>query len=139
MPMLVIGMGIGLPWGLMDGLAVSVVPRERAGMATGIFSTVRVAGEGVALAVVGATLSHLVAVRLVQAGVGGDQTAAGHRLSVGDLSAALLSVPGSDSGLLTAAYADAFATLLYILSGITLMTAVIIVVFLGQSDRNESS
>lgn len=46
LPMLVIGIGAGLPWGLMDGLSISVVPAERAGMATGIFSTVRVAGEG---------------------------------------------------------------------------------------------
>ena len=44
------------PWGLMDGLSVSVVPKERAGMATGIFSTTRVAGEGIALAIVGAVL-----------------------------------------------------------------------------------
>jgi len=55
-PLLLIGAGIGLPWGLMDGLAVSVVPRERAGMASGIFNTVRVAGEGIALALVGAGL-----------------------------------------------------------------------------------
>ena len=57
-PLLLIGLGIGLPWGLMDGLAVSVVPSERAGMATGIFSTVRVAGEGMALALVGAAWRH---------------------------------------------------------------------------------
>ncbi len=43
LPMLMIGTGISLPWGLMDGLAVDVVPSERAGMAMGIFSTVRVA------------------------------------------------------------------------------------------------
>jgi len=60
-PMLVIGVGISLPWGLMDGMAVSVVPKERAGMATGIFSTTRVAGEGVAIAVVMALLSALTA------------------------------------------------------------------------------
>jgi hypothetical protein len=47
-PMLAIGIGAGMPWGLMDGLSVSVVPKERAGMATGIFSTTRVAGEGIA-------------------------------------------------------------------------------------------
>ncbi|GAA0525701.1 MFS transporter [Pigmentiphaga daeguensis] len=49
-PMLLIGIGTGLPWGLMDDLSVSVVPKERAGMATGIFSTMRLAGEAVALA-----------------------------------------------------------------------------------------
>ena len=51
-PLLLIGLGSGLPWGLMDGLSVSVVPKERAGMASGIFSTTRVAGEGIALALV---------------------------------------------------------------------------------------
>ncbi|VTR54344.1 drug resistance MFS transporter, drug:H+ antiporter-2 (14 Spanner) (DHA2) family [Serratia fonticola] len=30
--MLIIGIGTGFPWGLMDGLAVSVVPKEQAGM-----------------------------------------------------------------------------------------------------------
>lgn len=32
-PMLLIGIGNDLPWGLMDALSVSVVPKERAGMA----------------------------------------------------------------------------------------------------------
>jgi len=41
LPMLVIGCGTGLPWGLIDGRSVSVVPKERAGMATGIFSPTR--------------------------------------------------------------------------------------------------
>lgn len=59
-PMVLIGIGTGAPWGLMDGLAVSVVPTERAGMATGIFSTARVAGEGVALAATRAVLLSLV-------------------------------------------------------------------------------
>ena len=59
--MLLIGIGSGLPWGLMDNLSVSVVPPQRAGMATGIFSTVRVAGEGVALATVSSLFSLLVA------------------------------------------------------------------------------
>lgn len=63
-PMLLIGLGTGLPWGLMDGLSVSVVPKERAGMATGIFSTTRVAGEGVALAIVSAILASLAKARL---------------------------------------------------------------------------
>ncbi|MGM3304349.1 hypothetical protein ACS26S_27150, partial [Bacillus cereus group sp. BC12] len=58
-PMVTIGIGAGMPWGLMDGLSVSVVPKERAGMATGIFSTTRVAGEGIALAIVGAVLAGL--------------------------------------------------------------------------------
>ena len=56
-PLLVAGIGAGLPWGLMDDLAISIVPKERAGMATGIFSTMRVAGEAIALAIVGAVIA----------------------------------------------------------------------------------
>ncbi len=54
--LMLIGAGTALPWGLMDGLSVSVVPVQRAGMAAGIFGTVRVAGEGIALAAVTARL-----------------------------------------------------------------------------------
>lgn len=58
-PMLLIGIGVSLPWALMDDLSVSVVPTERAGMAAGIFNTVRVAGEGIALASVAVMLASL--------------------------------------------------------------------------------
>lgn len=60
-PMFLVGIGNGLPWGLMDALSVSVVPKERAGMAAGIFTTMRVAGEAIAIAVIGAVLVGLTA------------------------------------------------------------------------------
>jgi len=41
LPMLVIGCGTGLPWGLIDGRSVNVVPKERVAMANGIFSPTR--------------------------------------------------------------------------------------------------
>lgn len=66
--MVMIGCGSGLPWGLMDNLSVSVVPPQRAGMATGIFSTVRVAGEGVALASVSTLFSQLLVNQLSSQG-----------------------------------------------------------------------
>jgi hypothetical protein len=47
--------------GLMDGLSVTVVPKERAGMASGIFNSTKVAREGVALAVVSAALAVMTA------------------------------------------------------------------------------
>lgn len=72
LPLSLIGAGIGFPWGLMDGLAIEVVPREKAGVATGMFSTVRVASEGLVLALVSAVYSWLIA---RNAGVS-DQTAA---------------------------------------------------------------
>jgi MFS family permease len=129
-PMIMIGAGISLPWGLMDGLAVSVVPKERAGMATGIFSTTRVAGEGVALAVVSAVLSALTAGHL--AGAPGRAAAAAQQLVTGDLVAASQILPGVGPTLLVQGYAAAFGSLLMLLTAITVMTAIIVFVFLGR-------
>lgn len=129
-PMAVIGIGISLPWGLMDGLAVSVVPAERAGMATGIFSTVRVAGEGVALAIVSAVLSALTAGHLA-----GEQVREGaQKLVTGDVAGAAGALPQLDRPALIQAYGDAFATLLLLLAAITIVTAVVVFVFLGRRE-----
>lgn len=125
-PMAVIGIGISLPWGLMDGLAVSVVPKERAGMATGIFSTTRVAGEGVALAAVSAVLSGLTASYLEAAGAGAGATIAAQRLVTGSLDSAASVVPGLDHAALVHGYSNAFGVLLLVLAAITVLTALVI-------------
>ncbi len=138
-PMLVIGVGMSLPWGLMDGLAVSVVPKERAGMATGIFSTTRVAGEGLALAIVGAGLSALVANRLVHHAAVPTEVAAAvaQRLVAGDLGGAtLLWHPLSPEVMANAyrqAYQSAFATLALVLASVTGTTAATVFIFLGRA------
>ncbi len=127
-PLAMIGIGIGLPWGLMDGLAVSVVPKERAGMAAGLFSTTRVAGEGIALAVVGALLAGFIRGHLVA----GDQAAAreaAQYLVTGNLRLAALALPVTD---LRAAYAAAFHDLLLVLAAITVVTAIVIFVMLHR-------
>ena len=130
LPMAVIGIGISLPWGLMDGLAVSVVPSERAGMATGIFSTVRVAGEGVALAIVSAVLSALTSGHLA-----GEHTREGaQKLVTGDVAGAAGALPQLARPVLIQAYGEAFATLLLLLAAITVVTAVVVFVFLGRRE-----
>jgi MFS family permease len=133
--MATVGVGISLPWGLMDGLAVSVVPKERAGMAAGIFSTTRVAGEGVALAVVTAVLSALVAART---GAGHAASAAAQRLVIGDLAAAVKLVPTLSPAALRHAYDEAFQRLLQMLAGVTLVTAAVVFLFLGRRDAAQS-
>lgn len=132
-PLLSIGVGIGLPWGLMDGLAVSVVPRERAGMAAGIFNTVRVAGEGVALALVGAGLTALVALHLSSqrsdlhgSPVPTPWVAAAQSVTTGDMPQALALLPGLGRAAVLEAYGHAFSTLLQILAGATVVTALVI-------------
>lgn len=130
-PLLLIGLGIGLPWGLMDGLAVTVVPRERAGMATGIFSTVRVAGEGIALAVVGAALAELLARELaaiwpsMQHG-----SAVAQMLVTGNMQGALALMQGASAAELLKAYGLAFSSLLDVLAGVTVLTALGVFAFL---------
>lgn len=130
-PLMLIGVGIALPWGLMDGLAVSVVPRERAGMAVGIFNTTRVACEGVALAIVMATLSGFTAAHLAAQGTASStQAAAAAQLLVtGNLGEAAQHLPQAGAIVLVQAYEAAFDWLLIVLAAITVMTA--IVVFLG--------
>ncbi|MFE0178863.1 MFS transporter [Streptomyces sp. NPDC059002] len=59
-PLVVIGIGIGLIFGLMDGAAVSTVPATRVGMATGMFNTIRLASEAVAVAGMVAAMVSLV-------------------------------------------------------------------------------
>lgn len=55
-PFLVIGIGVGIAFGVQDGAAVSSVEPSRAGMAAGMFNTMRLGGEAVAIAVVGMLL-----------------------------------------------------------------------------------
>ncbi|MER9302030.1 MFS transporter [Mesorhizobium sp. M0496] len=130
-PLMLIGVGIALPWGLMDGLAVSVVPRERAGMAVGIFNTTRVACEGVALAIVMATLSGFNAAQLTAQGMASpvDAAAAAQLLVTGNVGATAQYLPMASATILIQAYETAFDRLLIVLAAITVMTA--IVVFLG--------
>jgi MFS family permease len=140
LPMVVIGVGAGLPWGLMDGLSVSVVPKERAGMATGIFSTTRVAGEGIAIAIVGALLAALIQGGLSHR-LGGTAAGASHIamatqcLETGDMAHALRLLPGVSRSSLTEAYVNAFRKLLYVLIAITLLSALTVFGFLGGARK----
>lgn len=133
-PLLLIGLGISLPWGLMDGLAVSVVPKERAGMATGIFSTTRVAGEGVALAIVSAVLSALTASNLGPE-AGANAAAMAQRVVTGNLTDAALLAPQTSHVVLLHAYGDAFSALLWLLTGITVATAAVVFFFIGRGSK----
>lgn len=134
-PMVTIGVGAGMPWGLMDGLSVSVVPKERAGMATGIFSTTRVAGEGIALAIVGAVLAGFARTGLTQAaGAVGTPDAtlrAAARLATGDLAGAAVALPGVGHAALLASYTHAFDRLLIGLAVVTVLCAGVVFAFLG--------
>ncbi|SNB66866.1 Major Facilitator Superfamily protein [Arboricoccus pini] len=138
-PMLLIGLGASMPWGLMDGLSISVVPKERAGMAAGIFNTTRVAGEGVALAIVTAVLAALLQSSLVNSLANMEAVSTtlimnvAERLATGNLEQAKNLLPEVDRSFLAQSYADAFRVLTYILIAITIISSAIVFVILGRS------
>lgn len=117
--MMIIGIGAGFPWGLMDGLAVSVVPKEQAGMAAGIFNTTRVAGEGIALAISIAMLTTLVNNNLLRLQPQSDNGELVRRLVMGDMSHS----KNLDHSLVLAAYQAGFSTLLLMLITFTVVSA----------------
>ncbi|VFR78993.1 Permeases of the major facilitator superfamily [plant metagenome] len=141
-PMLLIGIGNGLPWGLMDALSVSVVPKERAGMAAGIFTTMRVAGEAIAIAAIGAVLVGLTTANLRAAAQAGslslpqDATAiasqigasAGHGSSTGAGSA----TDGAIIELAHHAYTSAFHSIFGVLAVLSALTALVCIVTLRR-------
>ncbi|MFS2223812.1 MFS transporter [Pantoea sp. B65] len=133
--MVIIGAGSGLPWGLMDGLSVSVVPEERAGMATGIFSTIRVAGEGVALALVTTLLSGLIATPLAAITPAASARSAAQYLASGNLSAAARQLPLSETAL-QQIWLQAFDQLLLLLMAITLLCALLVQISLRHKTAN---
>jgi hypothetical protein len=83
-PLLLTGVGVGLAFGVMDNAAVSTVPLENAGAAAGIFNTMRLAGEAVAIAGAGAVLTTWTAVHLPSAVSGSATVIAGHAVQ-GDI------------------------------------------------------
>ena len=133
-PLLLIGAGISLPWGLMDGLAVSVVPVERAGMAAGIFNTTRVAGEGIALAIVAALLATftVTALRALPGVNAQDAALAAPLLAVGELRQAAALLPHASVQELAQAYGAAFRHLLQVLAAISTASALLLLAFLRQ-------
>ena len=140
-PLALIGVGIGLPWGLMDGMAVSVVEKERVGMATGIFNCVRVSADGIAIAVAGALLAFLIQGGLLGALGTADPAAvieAANRAALGDLAQAGALVSG-ERALLLATYDQAFRWVLYVLAASSALTALLVFALLGRARTHEEA
>ncbi|MGW5452100.1 MFS transporter [Nocardia sp. NPDC003979] len=74
-PMVLLGLGFGLPIGLVDGHALSVVPPERGGTAAGVLNFFRIGSEAVFVAGYAIVLSAVVGRQL--SGAAAHDTAAG--------------------------------------------------------------
>lgn len=128
LPLLLVGIGIGMPWGLMDAMAVSTVSPERVGMATGIFNTVRVSADGVAIAIASALLATLIQDHISPAAATTPHASlleASSRAALGEIHTAVSLLPGFES-LLLQSYAASFINILYGLAGLAAITACVV-------------
>lgn len=105
-------------------------------MATGIFSTTRVAGECIALAMVNAILAALTQARVISAmkpdAASATVSEAAARLAAGDHDRASVLLPDVARGTLQHIYADAFGHLLGGLTVVTLFCAIAVFAFLSR-------
>lgn len=139
--MLITGAGAALPWGLMDGLAISSVPVEKAGMAAGLFNTVRVAVEGIALAMVSAFLTEMNDLNLNETVNGfspqGIHLAASW-LGGGNIKQTIAILPGVPREVVHDRYDNAYSLLFHVLAAVTFVCAIIIWSMLGHKAHDSA-
>jgi len=134
-PLLTIGVGFGISLAILDAAAVSSVASARAGMAAGMFNTMRVTGESVAIAALGAVLTATTQSRLGDV-LGGEAAGrATSRLLQGDMSGAAASAPGGGPvdfvQAAGQAYSGAMHVALWSLAGLSVLGAVVIGLLTG--------
>ncbi|EWC63984.1 major facilitator superfamily MFS_1 [Actinokineospora spheciospongiae] len=139
-PLLVIGTGVGISFGLLDGAAIGTVDPARAGMAAGMFNTMRLTGEAVAIAGMGSLLVSLTQGRLadgIAAHPGtGEVGEIANDLAQGKLGEVAATVPEAARGgfvdFAATAYTGAFHTVLWILAAVCAVGAPVIVLMLRE-------
>lgn len=137
-PLLLVGSGMGLSAGLIDGQALSLVPDEKAGMAAGVVNTLRLGSEAIAVAIYASLLTGVVSNKADQAvaPVDGvmDSAAVGAATARGDLNVVLNEAPVSlheqITDLVVGAYNDGFHTTLLVMTAIVAVLAVAIAALL---------
>lgn len=105
-PMVLIGLGFGLPLGIVDGEALAQVPAASSGTAAGLLNLARIGSEAIAVAAYALALAGLVhrrladplvADRVAAGGPGGAQAYASALHTVGLVAAAVVLVLGAAS------------------------------------------
>lgn len=117
-PMALVGIGFGLPIGLVDGEALAAVPTHSSGTAAGVLNLFRIGSEAVLVAGYAWLLTYLVTTRM-PADPDADATAAG--------------IAGHPHQ-----YADAFHSVVGILATLVAVTAVAVVLLMRADDRAHS-
>ncbi|MHC2184423.1 MFS family permease [Rathayibacter agropyri] len=131
-PLVLIGAGMGLSVGVLDGAAVASVPPERAGTASGMFNTARLGGETVGIVIVGTILVALLHSSLRAALPGVDATEAANQT----LSGNIVGIAGGNEetfSTLALAFTDAFHVMLWGMTVLTVATAVMTLLIMGRT------
>ncbi|MER6528205.1 MFS transporter [Streptomyces sp. NPDC001508] len=119
-PLVVIGIGMGISFGITDGQAMSQVEPERAGMAAGFLNTIRGGAEALVLAIFGSLL-----VSLIQSRVGSAHLA--KEISAGNLP------DGPEHAVLADHFTSAWHIVLWWVAGVCAVGAVLVVAMLAGS------
>jgi hypothetical protein len=127
----VIGTGVGISFGLLDGAAISTVDASRAGMAAGMFNTMRLTGEAVAIAGTGSLLVSLTQSGLTgsigQYPAAGDAAAVADKAAQGGITDLAATVPAGQQAAFTefvsGSYTSAFHTVLWLLAAVCALGA----------------
>lgn len=148
-PLGIIGVGVGIAFGLLDGAAVSSVDPSRAGMAAGMFNTMRLTSEAVAIAGMGSLLVSLTQTRLSEGlgrFTGGTALNVGrlaNQVAQGHLSRAANDVPTGQRAefvsFLGLAYTDAFHVILWVLAAVCAIGVPVVVWLLREPERAEAT
>jgi MFS family permease len=120
-PLLTVGIGMGISFGITDAQAMNQVEPARVGMAAGFLNTVRNSGEALVIAVFGTLL-----VALLQARVGSAELAA--QIAAGDLG-------GPDRDLHARWFTESWRIALWYVAGICTVAAVAVHTLLGRPPR----
>lgn len=134
-PLLLVGAGMGLSAGLVDGMALKAVAEEKAGMAAGLLNTFRLGSEAIAVALYGSLLTTLLGERLraslaIWVNDGDILSRVVNAVAAGNLDVPLPVVAAGKSewvkNLLISGYDDAFHGVLWGLAAIILILAMLI-------------
>lgn len=139
-PLLVFGIGVGSAFGVMDNAAVSSVPVERAGMAAGMFNTIRITGESIAVAGAAALLGSITLASVRGAHLGlhdGQLSTVAVQAAQGRTSEAVAGVPASERANVLDAAVHGITTAMHstflVIAGLAVIGA--IVTYIGIRDR----
>lgn len=137
--LLLAGMGAGILNGETAKVGMSVIPPERAGMASGISGTMRFTGIVVGFAALGAVLFHRIATTLANAlpnQSAADTLALTRNITAGDLSGAGITATGDTDlhQLALHSFGSGYEAILFTGAGIALVAAICSWIFVRASD-----